>query len=47
MRSRSSSSRMGTRLGASGLLHEALELTTHGSAENLKKEVEQALASIA
>ncbi len=37
----------GDKEGASGLLREALELTTHGSAENLKKEVEQALASIA
>jgi len=37
----------GDKKGASGLLQEALELTTHGSAENLKKEVEQALSSIA
>lgn len=37
----------GDKEGASGLLHEALQLTTNGSAENLKKEVEQALASIA
>lgn len=37
----------GDKEGASGLLQEALELSTHGSAENLKKEVEQALARIA
>ncbi len=37
----------GDKEGASGLLQEALQLTTHGSAENLKKEVEQALASLA
>jgi tetratricopeptide (TPR) repeat protein len=36
----------GDRDGATGLLNEALEISTHGSADNLRKEVEEALASI-